>query len=346
MISFWIFDFRFSIGRSTSIFAFTLYGLLFVLCVSAQAQQLVKIPRIGFLSNRVRPSVTTPDLFEDAFRDGLRRLGYTEGKNIRIEYRYAEGAEERLPTLVAELIKLEVDLIFSATLRGLRAAKQANKTIPIVIVTTADPIAAGLVNNLAHPKGNITGITRYTRDLSGKRLEVLKEVIPEARRVGVLGSAASNSMRDTGIDYYEAAAQRLKLEVLPFEVHGPKPDFEKPFRSARQAKVNAIVISTSAVTISHRKAIAVLAISSRIASMCERDDYVESGCLISYSADEAESYRRAAVYVDRILKGAKPADLPIEQPTKFELVINLKTTKQIGLIIPPNVLARADRVIR
>ena len=193
---------------------------------------------------------------------------------------------------------------------------------------------------MAHPNGNITGVTRYTRDLSGKRLEILKEVIPEVKRVGVLGSAAS------GINYYEAAAQRLKLEIVPIEVRGPKPDLQKAFYSATQANINALVISTGAVTISYRKTIAELAIKNRIPSVCERDDYLESGCLMSYSADEAESYRRAAVYVDKILKGGKPGDLPVEQPTKFELVINLRTAKQIGLIIPPNVLARADRVVK
>ena len=188
--------------------------------------------------DRVKPTVTSRDFAEDAFRDGLRRLGYEEGKNILIEYRYSEGADERLPNLVAELLKLKVDLIFSATLRGLRAAQQATKTVPIVMVTTADPIAAGLIGSLAHPNGNITGVTRYTRDLSGKRLELLKEVIPEVRRVGVLGSAAS------GINYYEAAAQRLKLEIVPIEVRGPKPDLQKAFYSATQANINALVIST------------------------------------------------------------------------------------------------------
>jgi putative ABC transport system substrate-binding protein len=318
--------------------------MLFALYTSAEAQRMVKVPRIGFLSNRVKPSVITPDLFEDAFRDGLRRLGYTEGKNILIEYRYAEGAEERLPSLVAELLKLKVDLIFSATLRGLRAAKQATKSIPIVMVTTADPIAAGLVSNLAHPDGNITGVTRYTRDLSGKRLELLREVIPDMSRIGVLG--ASGLATDSGIKYYEAMAQRQKIQFLPLEVWGPKPDLEKAFEAAIKGNVNGVVITSGAVTINYRKSIAELAIKNRIPSMCERSDYVESGCLISYSADEAESYRRAATFVDKILKGAKANDLPIEQPTKFELVINLKTAKQIGLTIPPNVLARADKVIR
>jgi putative ABC transport system substrate-binding protein len=249
------------------------------------------------LSNRVKPTVTTPDLFEDAFRDGLRRLGYHEGKSILIEYRYSEGADDRLPNLVAELLQVKVDLIFSATLRGLRAAKQATNTIPIVMVTTADPIAAGLINSLAHPEGNITGVTRYTRDLSGKRLELLREIVPEMSRVGVVG-AASSSARDTAITYYEITAQRLNLNFLPLEVRGPKPDLEKAFDAAVKRKVNAIVISSGAVTISYRKPIAELAIKNRIPSICERDDYVESGCLMSYSADEAESYRRAAVYVD------------------------------------------------
>jgi len=323
----------------------TIVAMLFS-CVTVEAQQPQKVPRLGFLSNRVKPTATSRDFAEDAFRDGLRRLGYHEGKSILIEYRYSEGNEERLPTLVAELLKVKVDIIFSATLRGLRAAKQATQTIPIVMVTTADPIAAGLIDSLAHPNGNITGVTRYTRHLSGKRLELLKELIPQIRRVGVLGTAGSDSTRDTGIKYYEAASKSLNLESFPFEIRGQKPDLENAFRDATQAKVNAIVISSGAVTISYRKAIAALAISNRIPSICERDDYVESGCLISYSADEAESYRRAAVYVDKILKGAKPADLPVEQPTKFELVINLKTAKQIGVTIPPNVLTRADRVIK
>jgi len=327
-----------------TVLSLAVWAMLFAFYTSAEAQRVVKVPRIGFLSNRVKPSVITPDLLEDAFRDGLRRLGYTEGKDILIEYRYAEGAEERLPSLVAELLKLKVDLIFSATLRGLRAAKQATKSIPIVMVTTADPIAAGLVSNLAHPDGNITGVTRYTRDLSGKRLELLREVIPDMSRIGVLG--ASGLATDSGIKYYEATAQRQKIQFLPLEVWGPKPDLEKAFEAAIKGNVNGVVITSGAVTINYRKSIAELAIKNRIPSMCERSDYVESGCLISYSADEAESYRRAAVYIDKILKGAKPADLPVEQPTKFELVINLKTAKQIGLTIPPNVLARADRVIR
>jgi putative ABC transport system substrate-binding protein len=297
------------------------------------------------LSNRVKPTTTTPDLFEDAFRQGLHSLGYIEGKSVVIDYRYAEGAEDRLPSLVSELLQLKVDVLFSATLRGIRAAKQATNKIPIVIVTTADPVAAGLVESLAHPGGNISGVSRFTRDLSGKRLELLKEIIPEVSRVGVLGTAGGVAT-DTGFKYYEAAAQALKIQILPLNVSGAKPDLGTALQSAVKGKVNALVTSTSAVTISHRKRIAELAIKNRIPSMCERSDYVEAGCLMSYSADELESYRRAALYVDKILKGTKPADLPVEQPMKFEFVINVKTAKQIGFTIPPNVLARADRVIR
>ena len=320
---------------------FSLCAMLFALCLPAEAQQPSKVPRIGYLSNRVKPTATTRDLFEDAFRQGLRDLGYSEGKNILLEYRYAEGAEDRLPGLVAELVQLKVDVLFSATLRGIRAAKHATQTIPIVMVTTADPVGAGIVDSLAHPGGNITGVTRFTRNLSGKRLELLREAIPQISRVGVLGDPSG-----TGLKIYEAEVRALKIGFLPLDVRGPNPNLEAAFQAAVKGHVNAVITSTGAVTISFRKQIAELAIKHRIPSMCERTDYVEAGCLMSYSADEAEQYKRAAVYVDKILKGAKPADLPVEQPTKFELVINLKTAKQIGLTIPPNVLARADRVIR
>jgi putative ABC transport system substrate-binding protein len=313
--------------------------MLLALCSVAEAQQPTKVPRIGFLSNLVSPTPTAPDLVADAFSQGLRDLGYIQGKNIVVEYRYSEGIEDRLPGLVAELIQLKVDILVSASLRAIRAAKQATKTIPIVIVTTADPVAAGLVDSLARPGGNITGFTRLTRDLSGKRLDLLKEVIPRVSRVGVVS-------REDSFQYYESAARAVNLQCFSLEVRSPNPDFEGAFQTAVKGRVSAIIIPTGFRTINHQKWIADLAIKNRIPSMCERSDYAEAGCLMSYSADEAESYRRAAVYVDKILKGAKPADLPVEQPTKFELVINLKTAKQIGLTIPPNVLARADRVIR
>jgi ABC-type uncharacterized transport system substrate-binding protein len=315
--------------------------VLLALGVTTEAQQPGKVPRIGFLSNLVSPSPTTPDLVAEVFRQGLRDLGYIEAKNIVVEYRYSEGMADRLPGLAAELVQLKVDVLVSASLQGIRAAKQATKTIPIVIVTTADPVAAGLVDSLARPGGNITGLTRLTRDLSGKRLELLKEVIPRVSRLGVLSGEGADSFQ-----YYEPATRALKIEFLSLEVRSPNSDFEGAFQTAAKGRVSAIIIPAGFRTINHQKWIADLSIKNRIPSMCERSDYVEAGCLMSYSADEAETYRRAATYVDKILKGAKPADLPVEQPTKFELVINLKTAKAIGLTIPPNVLARADKVIR
>lgn len=325
----------------------TLSALIVALCVLAEAQQATNIPRIGFLSNRAKPTSSVPDLYETAFRQGLRDLGYTEGKNILIESRYAEGVEHRFIGFTTELVQSKVNVFVSATIRGIRAAKQATKTIPIVMITTVDPIAAGLVSSLARPGGNITGVTRLTRDLSGKRLELLKETIPGISTVGILWSPSVASTRTDDLFHnYEMAGRELKIELQSLQVQDPNPDLNGAFQSAVKRRVNALVVGSGALTIGYRKQIAELAIKNQIASMCERNDHVESGCLMSYSADEAESFRRAAVFVDKILKGAKPADLPIEQPTKFAFVINLKTTKQIGLNIPPNVLAKADRVIK
>ena len=313
--------------------------MLFALCTSATAQ---KIPRIGYISNRFLPTPREPDIGEEAFRRGLRDLGYVEGKTILIEHRYAEGVEDRLPNLIVDLIRLKVDVLFSATLRGIRAAQAATTTIPIVIATTADPVASGLVRSLARPGGNVTGVTRLVGQLRGKRLELLQEAVPQVSRVGVLAdSNASEGFKD-----YETAGRLLKIPVEFLTVRAPNPDFEAAFQTATKRKVNAIVLSSGGLILSYPKQIADLATKMRLPSMCERGHYVQAGCLMSYSADETESYRRAAIYVDKILKGAKPADLPIEQPTKFELMINLRTAKQIGLTIPPNVLARADRVIR
>jgi ABC-type uncharacterized transport system substrate-binding protein len=326
-------------------FYFVLSALLFALCFSASAQQPANVPRVGYLSNRIKPTTAMPDRFEDAFRQALRDLGYIEGKNILVEYRYAEGMGGLIPDLVAELIQLKVDVIVSTTIRGIRAAKQATKTIPIVMVTTADPVAAGLVDGLARPGGNITGLTRLTRELSGKRLELLKEVVPEISRVGVLWNASSQAT-ESGVKSYEAAARTLKLHILSLKLSAPEPNLQAAFEVAAKERANALITPTGALTISYRRRIAELANKNRMPSMCERSDYVEAGCLMSYAADEAEIYKRLAIYVDKILKGANPADLPVEQPTKFEFVVNLKTAHQIDLTIPPNVLARADKVIR
>jgi len=328
-----------------NILRLALGAMLLALSFPAEAQQPGKMPRIGYVSNRVKPTATAPDTVAVPFRQGLRDVGYIEGKNILVEYRYAEGKDERLPDLVAELIQLKVDVIVSATLRGIRAAKQATKTIPIVMVTTADPVAAGLVDSLARPGGNVTGLTRLTRDLSGKRLELLKESVPRVSRVGILWDA-SGQATDSGLKSYEAAARALQLEILSLALVAPEPNFQAAFEVAAKGRANGLITSTGALTISYQKRIAEFANKNRIPSMCERSDYVENGCLVSYGADEREQYRRAAFYVDKLLKGTKPADLPVEQPIKFEFIINLKTAKQIGLTIPQSVLYRADKVIK
>jgi putative ABC transport system substrate-binding protein len=307
----------------------------------AGAQQPGKVPRIGYVVQRNTPSLTTPDLAADAFRKGLHDLGYIEGQNIRLEYCYAEGMEDRLPGLVAELVQLKVDVLVVVPLQAIRAANQSTKTIPIVMVTTRDPVATGLVDSLARPGGNITGITRLTRDLTGKRLELFKEAIPEISRVGVLGELSASGLKE-----YEAAARALKIPILALEVRSPNPDFEGAFQAAAKARANALITVSGGLLLNHPKHIADLAIKNRLPSLHERIEFVEAGGLMSYSSIDAEGFRRAAVYVDKILKGAKPADLPIEQPTKFEFVINLKTAKQIGLTIPQSVLFRADKVIK
>jgi putative tryptophan/tyrosine transport system substrate-binding protein len=312
--------------------------------VEASAQQPKKIPRVGFLAQRVSPTPTTPHVFADAFRQGLRNLGYIEGKNILVDYRYGEGKLDSIPSQVAELVQLKVDVLVLRSLSSIRAAKQATQTIPIVMVTSLDPVATGIVESLARPGENITGLTGLTRELSGKRLELLKEVVPGMSRVGVLGEA--NPLAAFAFEDYEAAAHAQKMQFLSLEVRGPNPDYEGAFQAAAKKRASAIVLVTSSLAASYPKRIAELAIKNRLPLMHEGSQHLEAGGLISYSANDPELFRRAATYVDKILKGAKPADLPVEQPTKFELVINLKTAKQIGVMIPPNVLARADKVIR
>lgn len=322
-----------------TVICFVLSSLLFALCCPVQAQQPTKIPRIGYLSGTGSEAPTIV-----GFRRGLRDLGYIEGKNILIEYRDTGVTLDRIPNLVAELVQLKVDVLIVSTGPTIRAAKQATKTIPIVMVTTEDPVATGLIDSLAHPGGNITGFTLLTRDLTGKRLELLKELVPTISRIGYL-LPESPDTRDR-FKEYEAAARALKVTIQSLELQRQNPDFEGAFRTAAKARMSALITARNALLIVNRKHIADLAIKNRLPSMSERNDMVEAGGLVSYGTDEAENYRRAAVYVDKILKGAKPADLPVEQPTKFEFVINLKTAKQIGLTIPPNLLARADRVIR
>jgi putative ABC transport system substrate-binding protein len=305
----------------------------------AEAQQPKKVPRIGFLAN------TGPDAPNiEPFRKGLRDLGYIEGNNIQIEYRYVD-APDHIPNLVKELLQLKVDVFISGTSPAIRIAKQETSTIPIVMVIQQDPVDLKLVDSFARPNGNVTGVTLLTRDLSGKRLELLKEAVPGVSRVGVLWATPSAPGR-TGFQEYEAAAQTLKIPLLSLEVRSSNPDFEGSFQAATKARVNSLITVRTGGFFKYTKRIAELAIKNRLPSMHEGSDFVDGGGLMSYAASYGEAYRRAAVYVDKILKGAKPADLPVEQPTKFDFVINLKTAKQIGLTIPPNVLARADRVIR
>jgi putative tryptophan/tyrosine transport system substrate-binding protein len=319
--------------------------MLLILCAillaSAEAQETKKIPRIGYVSSG---DPSTQPLLE-AFRRGLRDLGYVEGKNIQVEYRYAEGKQNEVPGLVTDLVQLKVDALVIGYLPAIYAAKQATKTIPIVMVTPVDPVASGIVNSLARPGGNITGVTRLTRDLKKQRLELLKEVVPRISRVGILWNAG-NENAGLAFKEYETAAQPLKIPLQSLTVRGPHPDFESTFQAAAKERVSGLVTIRDALFNRYRKRIADRAIKNRQPSIYEGSEYVEDGGLMSYAASDAESYRRAATYVDKILKGAKPADLPVEQPAKFELVINLKAAKQIGLTIPPKVLARADKVFK
>jgi putative ABC transport system substrate-binding protein len=325
----------------------TLFWLLATLLVTAvtlaEAQQPTKIPRIGYVSGTGDPS--NPGPYVEALRQGLRDLGYIEGKNIAIEYRGAEGKLDRVPSLVAELVQLKVDVLVVPIPGAIRAAKQATKTISIVMVAGVDPVETGLVDSLARPGGNITGLSTLAQDLSGKRLELLMEVVPRLSRVGILRSA-DDQIAAIAFKQYEAAARALKIQLQSLEVRDPNPDIEGAFQTAAKKRVSAFITVTTATLFLQQKRIADLAIKNRLPSMYQGSAWVESGGLMSYSTHELEVFRRAATYVDKILKGVKPADLPIEQPTKFEFVINLKTAKQIGLTIPQKVLVRADRVIK
>jgi putative ABC transport system substrate-binding protein len=304
---------------------------------SAEAQQSTRIPRIGIIrgdANAIASSIRI-------FRQALQELGYVEGKNILFEYRYTEGSRERAQTIVAELVGLKVDLLFSTQAIVVRVAKQATQTVPIVMAITPDPVATGLIDSLARPGGNITGLTSLARNLSGKRLELLTQMIPRLSRIGFLSVAGFTAIRD-----YEDPARSLKVLLQPLDVRVPSPDLAGAFQVAAKDRVGAMIIASVPGLSGHRKQIADLAIQNRLPLMSENVLTIETGGLAFYGAKEEEIFRRAAIYIDKILKGAKPADLPVEQPTKFEFVINLKTAKQIGLTIPPNVLARADRVIK
>src|SRR5215510_8334132 len=321
----------------------TLCIMLFALSFSASAQQAKKVPRIGYLSSS---DPATESTRSEPFRLALRELGHIEGQNIAIEYRYAEGKRDRTPELAAELVRLKVDIIVVAGYGLIQAAKNATKTIPIVMAGPGiDPVEAGLVKSLARPGGNVTGVTNLGGDLGGKRLELLKEAVIKLARVAVLyDPAAPGTVREVK-NVLPVTARALGLTVRSWEVRGTD-DFKRAFVALKKQGQEGLYVPIGPLMFANRKQIADLALKSRLPSVYTTREGVDAGGLMSYGADLADSYRRVAYYVESILKGAKPADLPVEQPTKFELVINLKTAKQIGLTIPPNVLARADKVIK
>jgi putative tryptophan/tyrosine transport system substrate-binding protein len=314
--------------------------MLFAPCFSADAQQKAKVPKIGLLRVRLAASGTSLDIL---VRE-LRALGYEEGRNITFESRSAENKLDRLPALVDELIRLNVDVIVTPASNETRAAKNATKTIPIIFVTTNDPVAAGLVESLARPGGNVTGFTNIAAVLGGKRLELLKETMPKVSRVAVLWNPQNPGSVEEWKEI-QLPARELGLQLYSMEVSSADK-LETAFKEATKAGSAALFVVQSAFVNSYQKQIADFANKNRLPTIGSREDFVAIGGLMSYAADQAEPYRRAASMVDKILKGAKPADLPVEQPKKFEFIINLKAAKQIGLTIPPNVLVRADRVIK
>jgi putative ABC transport system substrate-binding protein len=317
---------------------------LFVLATTfpVEAQQPTKTPKVGFLV--VPPQSFFADRMQ-SFRQGLKSLGYVEGKNILIEYRYAEGKLDRLPELAKELVAVKVDVIVTTSTQSVVAVKNATRTIPIVFGGVQDPVAAGIIDSLARPGGNATGLSILAPELGGKRLELLKEAVPRATRVAFFWSPGAQGVGSDAVKATHTAARGLGLQLKSLEVRESK-DVDKAFETAIAEKVQCILTNPSPVINTHRLRIVELATKNRLPGMYAAPEFVDAGGLMSYTPSYTEQFRRAAVYVDKILKGAKPGDLPVEQPMKFEFVVNLKTAKQIGLTIPPNVLVRADKVIR
>jgi ABC-type uncharacterized transport system substrate-binding protein len=323
-----------------TVISFALCAMLFALCLPAEAQQPAKIPVVGILGGASSPSARL-----DAFRREFRKLGYVEGKNIAFESRYAENKLERLPSLAAELVRLKVDVIVTPGANDTRAAKNATRTIPIVFLgVVSDPVSLGLVDSLASPGGNITGFTSIGGVLAGKQLELLKETIPKLSRVAVLWNTQNAGSTQVWKES-QPPAKELGLQLHSMAISSAN-DIESGFRDAATARSGALFVTGGGLIANNHKRIISLAIKNRLPAIAGHEDFAELGGFMSYGTDGIEPYRRAAVLVDKILKDAKPADLPVEQPTKFEFVINLKTAKQIGVTIPPNVLVRADRVIR
>jgi len=317
-------------------------AVLLNVAVKTHAQQPTKVPRIGYLSVSSPTAMSTRT---EAFRQGLRELGYVEGKNIVIEWRSAEGKRDRLSSLAAELVRLKVDIIVTAGPPATRSAKEATVTIPIVMTQDTDPVGSGFVASLARPGGNITGLSNLLPELSGKRLELLKEIVPRLSRVAVFGNS-TNPANPQVLREIELAAEEFKVQLQYLDLLDPK-DLETSFRAATNGRAGAVLMMVSGgIVLSQLTQVVELAAKSRLPAIYSIREYVEAGGLMSYGVSLNDLDRRAATYVDKILKGAKPADLPVEQPTKFEFIINLKAAKQIGLIIPPNVLVRADKVIK
>jgi putative ABC transport system substrate-binding protein len=311
--------------------------------LEVEAQTPNKIPKIGVLVSSSRASENVAN--REAFHESLRKLGYIEGRNVEIEHRYADGDRNRRGVLASELVEMKVDVIVAGGIQSTTAAKRATSTIPIVAAAAADLVAARLVTSLARPAGNVTGSTRMTKDLSGKRMDLLKEMMPKLSRIAVVLSSGTSGLDRGELKETETAASRLGVTVQTIDVADPK-EFQSGFAAIVRERAEAVIILHGSFTLFHRKELVALANKNRLPSMCEQREWINVGCLLSYGPDVAHLWSRAAVFVDKILNGAKPADLPVEQPTKFELIFNLKTAKQIGLTIPQWMLVKADKVIR
>jgi len=323
------------------VFGLALSAILFALCVRVQAQQSTKIPLIGRLAIA---SQSADAARIEAFRNGLRDLSYVEGKNIVIEHRFADGKPDRLPALVAELVRLKVDIIVSAGSTPTRAARAATSTIPIVMSNDNDPVGDGFVASLSHPGGNITGLSNFAPELSGKRLEILREVVPKLSRVAVLGTSTNPAYAQV-MKEVELVAKAFGVKLQNLDVLDSK-DIETAFRAASKGRTDGVLVLTSAILVPQRAQITDLAAKNRLPAIYSNSQFVEAGGLMFYGVNVLDLDRRAATFVDKILKGRTPNDLPVEQPMRFEFIINLKAAKQIGLTIPPNVLVRANKVIR
>jgi len=326
-----------------TIISFALTALFYAFCASSEAQQTGKIFRIGFLDSSTASGMA---VLLDAFKQELGKLGWIEGKNITIEYRFAEQKPERLPELAADLVRLKVDLIVGVATPASLAAKRATAAIPIVMASVSDPVAAGLVASLAQPGGNVTGLSSLSPELYTKRLEILNDAVPKLVRVGLLWLSGGGMGQDLQRKELRPAAAALKLKLEEIETQADPKGLERPFQTLKSKQFNAIITTTNAPFFAERKRIVELAAEYRLPAIYTQKEFVVEGGLMSYGVDGLDLRRRAAVYVDKILKGAKPADLPVQQATKFEFVINLKTAKQIGLTIPVDLLQRANQVIK